>query len=301
VREESRPALEKVAQNGAHPDASTRTLPGDIAVKCPNCRELLVGKDWRKNQRVCQRCGYHFRLSSAQRIDLLLDSDSFEEFAGDLRSADPLHFVSRSVTYPEYLRSYRERSGVNEAVMVGRGRIEGMPLIVAVMDSNFIGGSMGSVVGERVAVAVERAAEERIPLVIVAASGGARMQEGMLALMQMAKTSAALSRLAAAGVPYISLLTDPSTGGVVASFALLGDVILAEPGALVGFAGPRVIEQFMHARLPKDTATAEFALAHGMLDGIVHRRDLRATLSRLLRLFGAVGSSASASAGGDRR
>jgi acetyl-CoA carboxylase carboxyl transferase subunit beta len=287
VREESRPALEVVGQNGAHPNSSTQALPTNLAVKCPNCKELLVGKDWEKNLRVCQRCGHHFRLSANERVELLLDKDSFEEFAQDLRSADPLEFVSKSQSYRTKLETERANAGLNESVVVGRGRIEDNALMLVVMDFRFIGGSMGSVAGEKITRAIERAADERIPLVIFSASGGARMQEGLFSLMQMAKTSAALSRLADAGVPYVSVLTDPTTGGVAASFAFLGDVILAEPGALIGFAGPRVIEQAMHQRLPKDTNTSEFVLEHGMIDDIVHRRMLRSTLTRLVRLYNA--------------
>jgi acetyl-CoA carboxylase carboxyl transferase subunit beta len=286
MKDESRPALS--ASNGAHPDSSARSLPDNVAVKCPNCRELLLGKDWEKNLKVCQRCGHHFRLGARERIELLLDADSFEEFATELTTADPLRFVSRSLAYPDYLERYRAESGVDEAVVIGRGLIEELPLMVVVMDSHFIGGSMGSVAGERITRAIERALQEHLTLLVVAASGGARMQEGMFALMQMAKTSAALARLGEARVPYICLLTDPTTGGVMASFASLADVILAEPGALIGFAGPRVIEQSMHQRLPKDVNTSEFVQAHGMLDGIVHRRNLRPMLARLLRLYDGV-------------
>lgn len=286
MKDESRPALSVASQNGAGAASAARALPDNLAVKCPNCKELLVGKDWEKNLRVCPRCNHHFRLGARERIAQLLDPESFSEFARDVQTTDPLHFVSRSGAYPDYLATYRERSGVDEAVIVGRGRIEDEPVIIAVMDSNFIGGSMGAATGERITRAIERAADDHIPLIIVAASGGARMQEGLIALMQMAKTSAALARLAEAGVPYISVLTDPTTGGVWASFASLADVILAEPGTLVGFAGPRVIEQSMHQRLPKDAATAEFCLKHGMIDGVVHRRTLRPTLARLARLYG---------------
>jgi acetyl-CoA carboxylase carboxyl transferase subunit beta len=284
MKDESQPALTAAQSNGAHPDAVARALPDNLAVKCPNCRELLLGKDWEKNLKVCQKCGHHFRLSAPERIALLLDPDSFSEFASDLRSNDPLGFVARSGSYADKLVSEREKTGLNDAVVVGMGSIEGIRLALAVMDFRFIGGSMGSVVGEKLTQAIERAAAERVPLVIVSASGGARQQEGTISLMQMAKTSAALSRLAEAGVLYVSLLTDPTTAGISASFAFLGDVILAEPGALIGFAGPRVIEQMMHQRLPKDVNTAEFVLKHGMIDGITHRRELRATLARLLRL-----------------
>jgi len=263
----------------------SRAIPGNLAVKCPKCRELLYGKDWEKNLKVCQRCGYHFRLSAEERIALLLDEGSFQEMDSNLLSVDPLNFVSRAQSYQAKLREEREKTGMNEAVIVGAGTIEGMPLALAVMDFAFIGGSMGSVVGEKVTRAIERALADRSALLIVCTSGGARMQEGLFSLLQMAKTSAALAKLGEAQVPYISLLTDPTTGGISASFAFLGDVILAEPGALIGFAGPRVIEQFMHQRLPPDTNSAEFVLAHGMLDAVVPRRLLRPTLARLLRMY----------------
>jgi acetyl-CoA carboxylase carboxyl transferase subunit beta len=292
VKDESRPALPVNSENGNHLQANfpglstgTRTVPENLAVKCPNCRELLVGKDLEKNLQVCQRCGHHFRLTAAQRIEYLLDEDSFVELAADLIPVDPLHFVSRSQKYREKLEELRASTGLKESVVAGTGRIEGLPLALAVMDFRFIGGSMGSVAGEKITRAIEKAQDARIPLLIVSASGGARMQEGLLALMQMAKTSAALARLAEAGVPYISLLADPTTGGVTASFASLGDIILAEPGALIGFTGPRVVEQFMHQRLPKDTDTSEFQLAHGMIDAVVHRRMLRPTLAKIMRLY----------------
>lgn len=290
MKDESRPALSVVSANGTHAGAlAARSLPDNLAVKCPNCKELLVGKDWEKGLRVCQKCGHHFRLSAPERFKILLDDGLLDEFAVDLRSSDPLHFVSRAESYQAKLSAKMEETGLHEGVVVGSGRIESLPLMLIIMDFRFIGGSMGAVVGEKITQAIERAAAEHLPVVLFAASGGARMQEGAISLMQMAKTSAALARLAEAQVPYISVLTDPTTGGVTASFAMLGDVILAEPGAIICFTGPRVIEQFMHVRLPKDTNTAEFCLQHGMIDGIVHRRDLRSTLARLLRLYGGVG------------
>jgi acetyl-CoA carboxylase carboxyl transferase subunit beta len=294
VKDESRSALRTASENGAHPDAAAaaaRSLPQNLAVKCPNCKELLVGKDWEKNLKVCQRCGHHFRLTAEERIKLLADEDSFDEFARGMSLSDPLGFVSRSQPYRAKLETERQNTGLDDAVVVGRARIEGMPLVLVVMDFRFIGGSMGTLAGEKITLGVERALDERIPLLIISASGGARMQEGLLSLMQMAKTMAALGRLADAGVPFISLLTDPTTGGISASFAFLGDVNLAEPGALIGFAGPRVIEQATHTRLPKDANTSEFVLEHGMIDTIVHRRVLRATIGRLLRLYGAAEKS----------
>ncbi len=284
MKDESQPALSVAQMNGAHPDTVSRALPDNLAVKCPNCRELLLGKDLEKNFKICPKCNHHFRLTAPERIALLLDPDSFHEFAGDLRSTDPLRFVARSGAYADKLESERLKTGMEDAVVVGLGSIEEMRLVLAVMDFRFIGGSMGSVVGEKLTQAIERATTDRLPLVISSASGGARQQEGTISLMQMAKTSAALSRLAEAGVLYVSLLTDPTTAGVSASFAFLGDVILAEPGALIGFAGPRVIEQMMHQRLPKDVNTSEFVLKHGMIDSIIPRRELRSTLARLLRL-----------------
>jgi acetyl-CoA carboxylase carboxyl transferase subunit beta len=262
-----------------------RSIPGNLVVKCPKCRELLIGKDWEKNLKTCPRCGNHFRLSAEERIALLLDEESFQELDGNLLSVDPLNFVSSSQSYQTYLNGQREKTGLNEAVITGTGTIEGLPLALAVMDFAFIGGTMGSVVGEKVTRAIERALADQSALLIVCTSGGARMQEGLFSLLQMAKTTAALAKLGEARVPYISLLTDPTTGGISASFAFLGDVVLAEPGALIGFAGPRVIEQAMHSRLPADATTAEFVLNHGMLDAVVPRRLLRPTLARLLRMY----------------
>ncbi|HEX9035767.1 MAG TPA: acetyl-CoA carboxylase, carboxyltransferase subunit beta [Ktedonobacterales bacterium] len=284
--DEAQAAQSVAQQNGARHDAPSRALPDNLAVKCPNCRELLLGKDWEKNLKVCQKCGYHFRLSAQERIELLVDPgpDGFREFAANLRSTDPLQFVARSGSYRDKLESEREKTGMEDAVVIGHARIDDIPLVLAVMDFRFIGGSMGSVVGEKLTRAIERATADRLPLLIASASGGARQQEGTISLMQMAKTSAALTRLAEAGAPFISLLTDPTTAGVSASFAFLGDAILAEPGALIGFAGPRVIEQMLRQHLPKDVNTAEFVLKHGMIDGIVHRRALRQTIARYLRL-----------------
>jgi acetyl-CoA carboxylase carboxyl transferase subunit beta len=285
LKDESQRALEVVGRNGSKPALARRVLPENLAVKCPKCRELLVGKDWEKNLKVCQRCGHHFRLTAWERVQLLADPDTFEEFAGELRTIDPLGFVNRSIPYSRKVEEERASTGLDEAAIVGRAQIEELPMVLGVLDFRFIGGSMGSVVGEKVTRAIETAESERTPFIMVSASGGARMYEGVYSLFQMAKTSAALARLAEAGVPYISVLTDPTTGGISASFAFLGDVILAEPGALIGFAGPRVIEQAIHVKLPPDTNTSEFVLAHGMIDGVVHRRELRAALGRLLRLY----------------
>ncbi len=263
---------------GVHPS-------GNLAVKCLKCKELLYGRDWEKNLKVCPRCNYHFKLTAQERIDLLADPGSFVEIDADIISVDPLGFVSRSQVYATKLDDERRNAGMNEAVVIGHAAIEDLPLALAVMDFRFIGGSMGSVVGEKITRIIELGIERSIPVLISSASGGARMQEGFYSLMQMAKTSAALAKLGEAKIPFFSLLTDPTTGGVTASFAMLGDITFAEPGALICFTGPRVIEQFMHIKLPEGTVNSEFALQHGMIDAIVHRRDLRQTLARLLRLY----------------
>src|SRR2546422_10073 len=260
---------------------------GNLVVKCTKCKEILIAREWEKNLKVCTRCNYHFKLSAHERIELLVDPDSFVELDANITSVDPLHFVSRTKdevqAYASKLDDERKNVGLNEAVVIGHATIEEMPLALAIMDFRFIGGSMGSAVGEKITRAIELGIEKRMPVLISSASGGARMQEGLYSLMQMAKTSTALAKLGEAKVPYFSLLTDPTTGGVTASFAMLGDVILAEPGALVCFTGPRVIEQFMHVKPPE--VNSEFVLQHGMIDAVVHRRDLRQTLARLLRLY----------------
>ncbi len=266
---------------------------GNVALKCPRCKEMLVGRDWEKNLKVCSRCSYHFKLTAYERIELLADVDSFVELDADIISVDPLKFVTRSQAYATKLREERESVSLNEAVVIGYAAIEEYPLALAVMDFRFIGGSMGSAVGEKITRAIELGIEENMPVLIVSTSGGARMQEGLYSLMQMAKTSAALAKLAEARLPYFSLLTDPTTGGVTASFAMLGDVTLAEPGALICFAGPRVIEGFMHVKLPEGAVTSEFVLQHGMIDAIVHRRELRQTLARLLRFYATVDEQSS--------
>ncbi len=264
---------------------------GNLAVKCPKCKEILYSRDWQKNLKVCSRCGYHFKLTAYERIDLLVDPDSFVEIDTTMLPEDPLHFVvnppntPKTVDYADKLITERQKAAQNEAIISGHAMLEGKPLALAIMDFHFMGGSMGSVVGERITRAVETAIARHIPMLIACASGGARMQEGIYSLMQMAKISGALSKLGEAGLPYFSLLTDPTTGGVSASFAFQGDVILAEPGALICFTGPRVIEGFMHIKVPEDTINSDFALQHGMLDAVVHRRDLRQTLARLLQLY----------------
>jgi acetyl-CoA carboxylase carboxyl transferase subunit beta len=257
----------------------------EIFVKCTRCRTMLYVRAWRKNLKVCEVCGYHFRLAARERIAALLDEGSFVEVDARMPSSDPLAFADKSHTYAHKVAEEQERTATQEAVTIGSGQIAGQPLVLAVMDFHFIGGSMGSVVGEKITRAVELACAQRLPLLIVSASGGARMQEGIFSLLQMAKVSVALTRLSEAGLPFLSVLTDPTMGGVAASFGMQGDIILAEPGALVGFAGPRVIEQFIHQKLPADADTSEFMLNHGMIDGIVLRSELRAMLARLLGYY----------------
>jgi acetyl-CoA carboxylase carboxyl transferase subunit beta len=250
-------------------------------IKCPGCQEILFRKEVERRLNVCPKCEHHFRLTIDQRLVLLVDRGTFEETDRDLVAGDPLGFTD-SIAYPERIREAQARSGRREAVVTGLAAIEGRRVAIGVFDFDFLGGSMGSAVGEKVTRIAERALAERLPLVLVSASGGARMQEGILSLMQMAKVSAALSRLRDARVPYLSVMTDPTTGGVAASLAMLGDVNLAEPGALIGFAGPRVIEQTIGRSLPEGFQTSEFLLAHGMLDLVVERKTLRATIARLV-------------------
>jgi len=269
-----------------------REIPSGLWAKCPRCKNLIYQKELERNLQVCPKCGYHHRLSAAERIAATLDPDSFQEIDARLTSVDPLGFVD----YAEKLEEARRRTGQAEAALTGMGTIEGYRTVVAALDFFFMGGSMGSVVGEKVARAAERAREQHLPLLTFAASGGARMQEGALSLMQLAKTSAAVTRLYEERLPFISVLCDPTTGGVTASFAFLGDVILAEPGALIGFAGRRVIEQTIGRRLPETFQTAEFCLEHGLIDGIVPRDQLRPHLGRLLRFFGAPSATLAAPA-----
>ncbi len=258
-------------------------MPAGLWVKCPRCRNLIYRKELERTFRVCPRCGYHHRLSAMDRLALVLDRNSFEETDAGLVPEDPLTFVDEK-PYPARIEEAQRRTGLPEAIVCGTGTIEGCRTACGAMEFGFLGGSMGAVVGEKVARSAERAAEMRCPLILFAASGGARMQEGTLSLLQMAKTSVALGRLAEDGIPFISVLCDPTTGGVAASFAFQGDVILAEPGALVGFAGRRVIEQTIRQKLPEGFQTSEFLLEHGLVDAIVPRQELRATLARLLRL-----------------
>ncbi|MGH7539664.1 MAG: acetyl-CoA carboxylase, carboxyltransferase subunit beta [Gemmatimonadota bacterium] len=260
-----------------------RELPGDMWDKCEGCGEILYSGTLEENAYVCPRCGHHFRITVDQYEALLLDDgELFEEYDVHLRSSDPLGFHD-SKPYPERIRQAEKKAGTHDAIRTGMGRIEGREVHLGTMDFRFIGGSMGSVVGEKIRRLATRSVEHERPLLLISASGGARMQEGIFSLMQMAKTAVALERLADARLPYVSILTNPTTGGVTASFAMLGDVILAEPGALIGFAGPRVIKETIRQDLPDGFQTAEFLEEHGMVDRIVARPELRETVARLLR------------------
>jgi acetyl-CoA carboxylase carboxyl transferase subunit beta len=256
----------------------------DIWIKCPGCREIAFRKEVERNLNVCLKCGWHLRLTVEQRLAVTIDRGAWRELFAEVAGGDPLGFVD-SRPYLERLESSRRATGRNDAVVTGVGKIEGRPAAVAIMDFNFMGGSMGVAVGDKIARLMDHALARRMPVVVFAASGGARMQEGVLSLMQMAKVSAAIARLRDARIPYISVLCDPTTGGVAASFASLGDLNFAEPGAVIGFAGRRVIEQTTNQQLPEDFQTAEFLLAHGMLDAIVPRHKLRYTLALVLAML----------------
>lgn len=258
-----------------------RDLPSDVFDKCPGCGEILYRERLAQNLNVCPTCGHHLRISADAYVSVLLDSATFEELDAGLRAADPLEFTDLK-PYADRIRA-AEAKGKQEAVVTGTGRLDGIEIGLAVMDFSFIGGSMGSVVGEKIARIARIALKRELPLVVVSASGGARMQEGIFSLMQMAKTSAVLGRLHEAGLPFISVLTHPTTGGVTASFSMLGDVNLAEPGALIGFAGPRVIEETIRQELPEGFQRAEFLKEHGMVDRVVDRRELKAEIAILLR------------------
>ena len=250
-------------------------------VKCDNCRQIIWKKDLEDNLNVCPKCDKHFRIDARSRLGLLLDDNQFETFDGNLVSTDPLKFVDLKA-YSSRLKQARNDTGLTDAVINAQGKLNGRPVVVSAMEYAFIGGSMGAVVGEVITRAIEKAADTKHPLIIVSASGGARMMEGVISLMQLAKISAALARLDELKIPYVSVLTDPTTGGVTASFAMLGDLNIAEPGALIGFAGPRVIEQTIRQKLPQGFQRSEFLLEHGMLDAVVHRRDMKPYISRAL-------------------
>jgi acetyl-CoA carboxylase carboxyl transferase subunit beta len=265
-------------------DGKKVRVPEGLWTKCQNCRETLYSKDLEKNLNVCPKCSHHFRIPAVKRIELLLDEGSFVELNANIVSVDFLEFKD-SKSYQDRIDAAVAKGGSKDAVICGEGKIEGTPVQVAVFDFSFMGGSMGSVVGEKITRAIERSIAKKMPLVIISASGGARMQESILSLMQMAKTAAALARLRELGLPYISVLTDPTTGGVTASFAMLGDVNMAEPKALIGFAGPRVIEQTIRQKLPEGFQRAEYLLEHGMIDLIVERKDMRQKLSQIIKML----------------
>ena len=259
-----------------------RDVPDGLWLRCPSCEAMLYRKSVTDNLEVCPECEYHFRLSARDRVRLLTDPDTFEELFTDIAPTDPLEFKWAGKNYPDRIRKEQDKTGNLEAVLTGLAYIRARRVALGVMDGDFLMGSMGSVLGEKITLLIERATQDRVPLVIVCTSGGARMHEGMLSLMQMAKTSAALARLDDAGGLYISVLADPTTGGTTASFAMLGDIILAEPGALIGFAGQRVIANTIKTELPEGFQRAEFLLEHGFVDMVLHRRDLRSEIARLI-------------------
>ncbi len=258
-------------------------IPEGLWVKCNSCKEIIYRKEVDRNLKVCPKCNYHFRISARERISLLVDNGVFNEMGESLESRDLLNFKDQ-ITYKERLKDSQKKANIKEAATAGQASIGNHSVILFVLDFAFMGGSMGSVVGEKFAMAAEKASEEPVPLISVASSGGARMHEGIISLMQMAKTSASLSRFKETGLPYISILADPTFGGVSASFAMLGDIIIAEPKSLIGFAGPRVIEQTINQQLPENFQTAEFLLQHGMIDMIVNRKELKQTITKLLSL-----------------
>ena len=272
---------ERPESAAAEAPAKKVKIPEGLWVKCDNCKEIIYRKEVDKNFKVCPKCDYHFRISASERLPYLVDEGSFVEVEDGLSPRDFLGFKD----YKDKLKTNRKKTGLKDAIISGEAKIGGRPVSLVIMDFNFMGGSMGSVVGEKIARTVERAIANKTPFVSVASSGGARMQEGILSLMQMAKTSAAVARLGQAGLPFISILTDPTFGGVTASFAMLGDIILAEPKSLIGFAGPRVIEQTIKQQLPAGFQRSEFLQEHGMIDMIVSRREMRATLGKMLDFF----------------
>ena len=258
-------------------------VPEGLWVKCNSCKEIIYRKEVDRNLKTCPKCNYHFRISAKERISLLSDNGSFDEMGADLTSNDPLSFKDQ-ITYKERLKSSFKKTSIKDAARAGKTLIGGHEALLVVLDFDFMGGSMGSVVGEKFVMAAEKATEEKNPLISVASSGGARMHEGIISLMQMAKTAASVARFKQTGLPFISILADPTFGGVSASFAMLGDIIIAEPKSLIGFAGPRVIEQTIKQQLPDNFQTAEFLLEHGMIDMIVNRKDLKQTIVNLLSL-----------------
>jgi acetyl-CoA carboxylase carboxyl transferase subunit beta len=277
------PWFKKTKTPIAQAPATAVRVPEGLWIKCPSCTQVIYNKDLETSLQVCPKCAHHFRMTAAERLRSLLDGP-WEEHDAGLSSKDPLGFTDTK-PYRDRLRASQAATGLLDAIIVGSGTLDGIPVVVAAMEYGFIGGSMGVVVGEKITRAIERGLASRTPIIVVSCSGGARMMEGALSLMQMAKVSAALARLDRAGIPFFSVLTDPTTGGVTASFAMLGDLNIAEPKALIGFAGPRVIEQTIRQKLPEGFQRSEFLLAHGMIDVIVDRRDLKATIAKALRFM----------------
>ena len=268
----------------AQAEAKKVQMPEGLWTKCKNCEEIIYSKEIERNLNVCPKCDYHFRISARDRISLIIDEDTFVETDPDMTSLDFLKFKD-SKKYSDRIKAALKKSGGGDAVITGSGLMNGQEVVVAVFDFGFLGGSMGSVVGEKITRAIELGLEKQAPVLVFSSSGGARMQESILSLMQMAKSSAALAKLKKAGIPFISVLTDPTTGGVTASFAMLGDLNIAEPKALIGFAGPRVIEQTIRQKLPEGFQRSEYLLEHGMVDMIVTRQEMKAKLSQVLRVF----------------
>lgn len=274
----------KRSKENISPDSSKKDVPGGQWVKCPNCSELMHKKQWESNYYVCSKCDHHFRIGSEEYFDILLDEKSFKEMDKKMTSTDPLDF-SDTKKYKDRIKASIDSTNLYDAVRTGTGKIEGRDVVIACMDFKFIGGSMGSVVGEKISRAVDKAIKTKNPMIIISASSGARMMEGALSLMQMAKISTRLAKLAEEKIPYISVLVDPTTGGVTASYAMLGDINIAEPEALIGFAGPRVIKQATGKDLPKGFQRSEFLLEHGFVDIIVERKDLKEKLNQVLNLI----------------
>jgi len=275
---------EKKEQKEIEQKSEKLDLPGNLWVKCFSCKATIYSKDLEANMKVCTKCGYHFKLTFAERLAITADENTFEERDTMVFSKDFLKFTD-TMPYQKRLEEAKKKTGLNEAIMTGEAKINGFPVGLGIMDFGFIGGSLGSVVGEKVTRLIERSIENKTPVVIFNASGGARMQEAIMSLMQMAKTSAALAKLKKAGLPYISVCTDPTMAGVSASYAMLGDIIISEPDALVGFAGPRVIEQTIKQKLPPGFQRTDFVLKHGFLDMVVPRKEIKETLTKMLRFF----------------
>lgn len=264
-----------------------RSIPNGVWTKCEKCKAIIFDKEFKQTYKVCPKCEFHHKITAHERLEHLCDANSFNEIKPNLKTKDHLNFKAEE-SYADYYDRNRKKTNLNEAIVIGTGKINKIPVSIGSMDFRFMGGSMGTVVGEKVALCAENAVKNKIPLIMIIASGGARMQEGLLSLMQMAKTSVAVSKVQDKNLPYIALLTNPTTGGVLASYATQADLILAEPGALIGFAGPRVIEKTIKQRLPEGFQTSEFLLKHGMIDMIVRRSDQKVIISRFLKFFNTV-------------